>query len=96
MSAEKFTKFSSKSKYSRTLVLAATVKVKRHANPCNMYEKRFRDKKKKFILVMATPRNNVVSRLRELNFIFLSNGTRSHGQWGYIKQCTSQVNLSID
>ena len=45
---------------------------------------------------MATPRNNVVSRLRELNFIFLSNGTRSHGQWGYIKQCTSQVNLSID
>ena len=45
---------------------------------------------------MATPRNNVVSRLRELNFIFLSNGTRSHGQWGYIKQCTSQVNVSID
>lgn len=45
---------------------------------------------------MATPRNNVVSRLRELNFIFLSNGTRSHGQWGYIKQCKSQVNVSID
>ena len=45
---------------------------------------------------MATPRNNIVSRLRELNFIFLSNSTRSHGQWGYIKQCTSQVNVSID